>query len=405
MSDLQQGIRGLEEKVKARFVGNDSAVRVLALNLLHERSTALIRAPRGRGKSTLMLLFLRGIFGDDFVVLSGASEIKRGEVVARLHIPSLEKEGVERVMWSAFVRARGKGIDEANRLNPYTASNIYHLLQFGEVWAYGQRYVLGDFVLFANENPSDPTTFVHPPPFYDRFDVCVQLSSLTLSDKFKLQKMVEEFEFLVDSMPQVIDFDVLREARREVREVEVDVDLLATVNVLVRDLQACVRGRDVNRIKPPTLCEGCHFTHEVCSSVREGPSERAILVLHNLLKAKLWMGGKVTEDDIYAFAAYALAHRMESVRQDRGVEELARLLRRQRELNEERRARKQWAILSNLYKGFNRELYKLAAEVAVEDLVFAEELMRLEEKWIVEGLVKPEESLRSRLMPDVAAPL
>jgi hypothetical protein len=93
---------------------------------------------------------------------------------------------------------------------------------------------------------------------------------------------------------------------------------------------------------------------------------------------------------------------MEVVRQDRGSEELARLLRRQRELNEERRARKQWAILENLMRSFNRELYKLAAEIAVEDLVFAEELMKLEEDWINKGLLKHEESLRSRLMPDAA---
>ncbi len=402
MKGLQSYVRKLEEEVKARFVGNNDAVRVLTLNLLHERSTALIRAPRGRGKSTLMLLFLRGIFGDEFVVLSGASEIKRGEVVARLHIPSLEREGVEKVIWSAFVKARGKGLDEVNRLNPYTASNIYHLLQFGEAWAYGQRYVVGDFVLFANENPADPTTFVHPPPFYDRFDVCVRLSSLTLSDKFRLQELIEKYGSLVESMPQVMDFDMLREIKREVSEVEVDVDLLAAVNTLVRDLQACIRDRDGGRIKPPALCEGCHFVHGICSSVREGPSERATLVLHNLLKAKVWLEGKATEDDVYKLAYYVLPHRMELVKQDKGAEELAKLLRRQRELNEERRARRQWAILESLMRSFSRDLYKLAAEIAVEDLVFAEELMNLEGEWVSKGLLKPEETLRSRLMPDAA---
>lgn len=402
MKNLKLYVKKLEDEVKARFVGNDETVRVLTLNLLHERSTAIIRAPRGRGKSTLMLLFLKGIFGDDFVVLSGASEIKRGEVVARLHIPSLEREGVERVIWSAFVKARGKGLDEVNRLNPYTAANIYHLLQFGEVWAYGQRYVLGDFVLFANENPADPTTFAHPPPFYDRFDVSVQLSSLTLSDKFRLQKLIEKYGSLVDSMPQVLDFDTLREIRKEVSEVEVEVDLLAVVNVLVRDLQACIRGRDATRIKPPALCEGCHFVHNICSSVREGPSERATLVFHNLLKAMAWLEGKVSEDDVYALAPYILSHRMELVREDRAAEELVRLLRRQRDMNEERRARKQWAILEGLIKSFNRELYKLAAEIAVEDLVFAEELMKLEAEWVKKGLLKAEETVRARLMPDAA---
>lgn len=400
MKGLKAYVKRLEDEVKRRFVGNEEAVHVLTLNLLHERSTALIRAPRGRGKSTLMLLFLRGIFGDDFVVISGASEIKRGEVIARLHIPSLEREGVERVIWSAFVKAPGKGIDEVNRLNPYTASNIYHLLQFGEVWAYGQRYVVGDFVLFANENPGDPTTFTHPPPFYDRFDVSVQLSALSLSEKFRLQKLTESYGSIVESMPQVIDFDTLREARREVAEVEVDVDLRALMNVLVRDLQACVRNRDISRVRPPALCEGCHFVHGVCSMVREGPSERATLVLLNLAKAKEWLDGSVTEDDIYRLAVYALAHRMELVRHDRGVEELERVLRRQRELNEERRARRQWAILERLYRGFSRDLYKLAKEIAVEDLVFAEELMKLEEEWLAKGLVRPEETIRQRLMLD-----
>ncbi|MEM3944637.1 MAG: hypothetical protein QXJ59_11180, partial [Thermofilaceae archaeon] len=285
---------------------------------------------------------------------------------------------------------------------PYTASNIYHLLQFGEVWAYGQRYVLGDFVLLANENPADPTTFIHPPPFYDRFDVCVNLSSLPLSDKFRLQKLVESYGSLIDTMPQVIDFEALREARREVKEVEVDVDLLATVNVLVRDLQVCIRSRDVSRVKPPALCEGCHFVHGICSSIREGPSERATLVLYNLLKAKAWMDGKVTEDDVYRLAPYVLIHRMELVKQERAPEELVKLLRRQRELNEERRARKQWAILSNLYKSFNKELYRLAGEIAVEDLVFAEEIIKLEQNWVSSGLLQHDQTLTARLMPDAA---
>ncbi|RLF06955.1 MAG: hypothetical protein DRK00_00135, partial [Thermoprotei archaeon] len=218
------------------------------------------------------------------------------------------------------------------------------------------------------------------------------------SEKFRLQKLTESYGSIVDSMPQVMDFDTLREARREVAEVEVDVDLRALMNVLVRDLQACVRNRDISRVRPPALCEGCHFVHGVCSMIREGPSERATLVLLNLAKAKAWLDGSVTEDDIYRLAVYALAHRMELVRHDRGIEELERVLRRQRELNEERRARRQWAILERLYRGFSRELYKLAKEIAIEDLVFAEELMKLEEEWLAKGLVRPEETIRQRLM-------
>lgn len=390
-------ILSLEREVKNRFIGNEEAIRVLTLNLLHERSTALIRAPRGRGKSTLMLLFLKGVFGDEYVVLSGASEVKRGEVVARLDIPSLEKEGVEQVIWSAFVRAHGKGIDEVNRLNPYISANIYHLLQFGEVWAYGKRYNVKDFILIANENPSDPTTFTHPPPFYDRFDVCVHLSSLVLSEKFRLQEISEKYSSVVESMPQVLDFETLKEIRSEVAEVEVDVELKAAVNILVRDLQACIRDRDEGPVRPPSLCEGCHFVHNVCGMIREGPSERATIILLNLLKAKEWLEGKVTIDDVYKLALYVLPHRMELVRQGRVMDEFQKVFQRQREFNEERRARKQWAILEMLYNSFSRESYRLAKEIAIEDLVFAEELMKLEEEWLRKGVIKPEETVLERL--------
>ncbi len=382
----------LREEVEKRFVGNREAIRGVTLGLLSERSTILIRGPRGRGKSTLMLLFLKGIFGDDYVVISGASEVKRGEVVARLHLPSLEKEGVERVVWSAFVKAKGKGIDEVNRLNPYTAANIYHMLQFGEVWAYGKRYLTRDFVLIANENPGDPTTFTHPPPFYDRFDVSVYLRSLSLSEKFELQKLLEKTS-PVDDMPQVLSFEDLKEAREEVAEVELDVEIMGTINVLVRDLQACVRGRDYSPIKPPALCEGCHFVRGVCSAIKEGPSERATVVLTNLAKAKAWLEGKVDVSDIYELALLVLPHRMELVREGLPLAELREILRREEEINRERESRGQWFLLDKLLKGFKADVYRLAREIAMEDLVFAEELIKLEGKWVKEGAIKPEETL------------
>ncbi|NIM46479.1 MAG: AAA domain-containing protein, partial [Nitrososphaeria archaeon] len=122
---LKNQVQDLEKEINSRFVGNDEAIRMMILNQLHPRSATLIRAPRGVGKSTLMLLVLKGICGDGLVVVSGASEVKRGEVVGRLHIPSLEKEGVERVLWAAFVKSKGKALDEVNRLNPYTTANIH----------------------------------------------------------------------------------------------------------------------------------------------------------------------------------------------------------------------------------------------------------------------------------------
>jgi len=395
---LKNGIEDLEREIGLRFVGNEEAIHMLILNQLHPLSTTLIRAPRGVGKSTLMLLMLKGLCGEDLVVVSGASEVKRGEVVGRLHIPALEREGVERVLWAAFVKAKGKGLDEVNRLNPYTTANIHHLMQFGEVWAYGQRTRVEDYTLVANENPTDPTSFIHSPPFYDRFDVCIYLSSLTLSEKFRLQELLDKYgDDLVESMPQMFSFEELAQARREVAEVELAPDLIGYVNLLVRDFQACIREKERSEIRPPSLCEGCHFIRDICSSVRESLSERATVALINLAKASFWLYGKCDVDDIFRIALWVLPHRVTLVRTRNLLNDLQDLLDRERVKMEDRNLRREWSLLNELMKGFNSAAYRLARDAAVEDIAFAEEMIRHENKWVQEGILRREETLTAQM--------
>jgi len=371
---------------------------MMILNQLHPRSTTLIRAPRGVGKSTLMLLMLRGVCGDDHVVVSGASEVKRGEVVGRLHIPSLEKEGIERVLWAAFTKSRGKGLDEVNRLNPYTTANIHHLMQFGEVWAYGNKAKVEDYVLVANENPTDATSFIHPPPFYDRFDICIFLKSLTLSEKFQLQELLDKYDWnFVESMPQVLSFSQLEEARKEVAQVELDDTLIGCLNLLVRDFQACIREKEESEIKPPTLCEGCHFIRDICGAIREPLSERATVALMHLAKATKWLYGKCELEDLFRIALWVLPHRLTLVRTRNILNDLQDLLERERIKMEDRNMRRQWPLLNELLKEFDRSIYKLARDAAVEDVAFAEELIKLEERWVREGTLKQDETLSTQM--------
>jgi len=398
LASLKVKMKDLEKEIKARFVGNEEAIRVVLLNQLHRRSAALIRAPRGIGKSTLMLLVLKGLCGDDMVVISGASEVKRGEVVGRLHIPSLEREGVERVLWASFTKARGKGLDEVNRLNPYTTANVHHMMQFGDVWAYGQKTTVGDYTLLANENPGDPSTFIHSPPFYDRFDVSVPLNSLTLGEKFRLQELLDRYEgSLVESMPQVLSSEELEEARKEVLEIKLNPDLVGYINLIVRDFQVCVRDKEESEIKPPTLCEACHFIRDVCSMVKEPPSERATVILSHLAKAAVWLNGGCTLDDLLRMALWVFSHRMKLVRVRSLLGDLQELLDRERAKLEDRSARRQWTVLNELSKDFNPSFYRVAKEAAVEDAVFAEELMKLEEDWIGKGQLKREETLSAQM--------
>ncbi len=398
MTSLKVKMKDLEKEIKARFVGNEEAIRIVLLNQLHRRSATLIRAPRGIGKSTLMLLVLKGLCGDDMVVISGASEVKRGEVVGRLHIPSLEREGVERVLWASFTKAKGKGLDEVNRLNPYTTANVHHMMQFGEVWAYGQKTMVEDYTLLANENPGDPSTFIHSPPFYDRFDLSVPLNSLTLGEKFRLQELLDRYEdSLVKSMPQVLSFEELEEARKEVLEIKLNPDLVGHINLIVRDFQVCVRDKEESEIKPPTLCEGCHFIRDVCSMVKEPPSERATVILSHLAKAAVWLNGECTLDDLLRMALWVFSHRIKLVRVRSLLGDLQELLDREQAKLEDRNARRQWTVLNELSKDFNPSFYRIARETAVEDAVFAEELMKLEENWIEGGQLKREETLSAQM--------
>jgi len=396
--NIKDKIRRWEREVKSRFIGHEQSIHIMILNHLHSRSTTLIRAPHGLGKSTLMLLVLKGICGDDFVVVSGASEVKRGEVVGRLHIPSLEKEGVERVLWAAFVKSRGKALDEVNRLNPYTTANIHHLMQFGEVWAYGKKAKVSDYLLVANENPIDATSFIHPQPFYDRFDICIFLRSLTLSEKFQLQELLDKYEGnIVDSMPQILTFEDLEEARRQVSEIELDSDKMGIINLIVRDLQACIRDKENSEVKPPALCEGCHFTRDICSKIKEPLSERATVALTNLVKATEWLDGECKIDDILQMAFWILPHRLSLVKTKNIPTDIREILEMERVKMADRDARRQWAILNELTKKFNYSIYKLAREAAVEDVVFAEELIKMEDKWIREGLLRRDETLSSQM--------
>jgi len=403
ITGLRDKIRDWEREVKSRFVGHERTIHVMILNQLHHRSATLIRAPHGLGKSTLMLLMLRGICGDDYVVVSGASEVKRGEVVGRLHIPSLEREGVERVLWAAFTKSRGKALDEVNRLNPYTTANIHHLMQFGEVWAYGKRMKVSDYLLIANENPMDATSFIHPQPFYDRFDICVFLRSLTLSEKFQLQELLDKYEGdIVNSMPQVLTFEDLEEARREVSDVKVEPERSGFINLIVRDLQACIRNKENSEVKPPTLCEGCHFIRDVCSRIREPLSERATAALTNLVKAKEWLDGRCELDDILNMAFWILPHRLSLVKTRNILADIKEIIAMERVKMADRDARRQWAILNELMKEFNASVYKLAREAAVEDVILAEELIKLEAKWVREGILKRSETLSSQMGWDVS---
>jgi MoxR-like ATPase len=244
----------------------------------------------------------------------------------------------------------------------------------------------------------DASSFIHPPPFYDRFDICFYLRSLTLSEKFQLQEILEKYDWdLIGSMSQILSFDELEEVRKEVAAQELDPTLVGNINLLIRDFQACIRDKEESEVKPPSLCEGCHFLRDICSSIREPLSERATVAITHLVKATQWLKGSCDFEEVLRMALVVLPHRITLVRTRNVLSDLSDLLGRERIKMADRNARKQWSLLNELLKDFNRPVYKLAREAAVEDVAFAEELVSLEEKWVSKDLLKIDESLTSQM--------
>ena len=167
--------------------------------------------------------------------------------------------------------------------------------------------------------------------------------------------------------------------------------------MLVRDLQVCIRNRDFSTIKPLALCEGCHFIRDVCSMIRVGPSERATVILSYLVKAMIWFDGKCEPKDVVNLGKWVFPHRIELVKEKYLLEDIIEILNREKVKMREREIRKEWFILNELYKGFSRELYRKAKEISLEDQVFAEELMKLEKKWVEKGVISLEETISAYL--------
>ncbi|NIM46480.1 MAG: hypothetical protein GTO54_12820, partial [Nitrososphaeria archaeon] len=223
---------------------------------------------------------------------------------------------------------------------------------------------------------------------------CLYLRSLTLSEKFRLQELLERYDWnLFETMPQVFSFDELAEARKEVAQVEIDPALAGYVNLLVRDFQACIRGKEESEVKPPALCEGCHFIRDICGRIKEPLSERATVALMRLAKATKWLYGKCEFEDILRMALWVLPHRLTLVRTRNILNDLRDLLERERVKVADRDIRRQWPLLNELIKDFNRSIYRLARDAAVEDVAFAEELTKLEGRWVQEGILKQDETL------------
>lgn len=153
------------------------------LTSLMHHGTMLITGAPGIGKTTSAEFtghFFTGSHIDDILQaeILGNPQLKTEDVVASLDIHELTKPGGKKVVLpSKFLKCPVKIWDEVNRTPADLVSSAMKLVDIGKAVYQGELLTSPPGVLFATANYADEGTFQLTPPFLDRFDVAVMVTS------------------------------------------------------------------------------------------------------------------------------------------------------------------------------------------------------------------------------------
>jgi len=108
----------------------------------------------------------------------GNPQLKTEDVIASLDIAELTKPGGKKVVIpTKFLKCPVKIWDEINRTPADLVSAAMKLVDIGKAVYQGELLTSPSGVLFATANYADEGTFQLTPPFLDRFDVAVMVTS------------------------------------------------------------------------------------------------------------------------------------------------------------------------------------------------------------------------------------
>ncbi len=154
-----------------------------ALTSLLHHGTMLITGAPGIGKTTGAEFaghFFTGTSLDAILEaeILGNPQLKTEDVIASLDIAELTRPGGRKVVVpTKFLQCPVKIWDEINRTPADLVSAAMKLVDIGKAVYQGELLVSPPGVLFATANYADEGTFQLTPPFLDRFDAAVMVTS------------------------------------------------------------------------------------------------------------------------------------------------------------------------------------------------------------------------------------
>ncbi len=201
------------------------------LTSLLNHGTMLTMGSPGTGKTTSAEFaghFFTGTPLDEILraEILGNPQLKTEDVIATIDTVKMIHKGEKEVLPTAFLKCPVKIWDEINRTPADLLSSAMKLVDTGQAVYQGELLTSPSGPLFATANYADEGTFQLTPPFLDRFDVAVMVTSPQPWDLRKIRKRGDEklngrIEKLLEIPEELrLDFEKIRKQIKDIPEVE-----------------------------------------------------------------------------------------------------------------------------------------------------------------------------------------
>ncbi len=298
---------------------HNSAVLFSFLSALTNSSALIIGEP-GTGKTTLAQFLASAFTKTNYIevenaTLKGSPEITLEYIIGRPHLGELN-QGNEKVIWSSFVAANYKIIDEINRIPEFKQNILLSGLNSNN-WNYlNETYTAQSGPIYATANQDDAGNFSIIPPLLDRFDVCVELKSPGLNNLKMLNKndiLSRYKELSSDGIKNFLwaenNFSK-EDVVKEIMAVKFSLEAELFSDYLISETSSCYQfgEKRSNQLCP----EGCHYSSYACNKTKGALTIRSSRALEKFSKAYAYLSGKdvVETDDVMTVFPFISWHKL-----------------------------------------------------------------------------------------------
>lgn len=311
-----------------------SPLLFVTLTGLLNHGTMILTGGPGLGKTTSAELagpMLTGTSLEDVLAseILGHPQLTEEKMVASYDLGKLVHSGERFVLPSKFLECPVKILDEVNRIPPDTLSILMKLADTGKAIYGGKLLVSPKGPLYATANYADEGNFTLTPPFLDRFDVAVMVTSPAPWDLRTIRNRGDEklnggVEGLTKFPKELkLDLDKIRReinslpetTESDISEIEEFSDFMyaslrfseAASQNLVRATKGNAWAANQNNAAPG------HFTSNPHTYSVNELTIRTMKAMPRYAKAFAWFNGdeKVTLDHLKKVMPYLLWHKIQ----------------------------------------------------------------------------------------------